>query len=409
MADGNSLDNLIDDSQGAMGEMDDFTSFEEANASVPEGMIDESAASEDDTKESLSFDEMAALEDRDEEIKEKPKEEEPAPKEDKEQVKDEEEEEGKPEVKSFSFKDGEKEVNIPRNSTVKIPVDGKEVEMSLQDVINKASGEVAVDRRFSELAKEKNQFKVERNQYEVDKNDLTSKVGSFVEAVDRQDAMGAVHSLATLTGHNPIQLAQHFRNLMINEVRKYDAMSPEEKIAFDNKQNSDYHKQINESLQSQNEIQQANMELTNSILRFQAKHGIDDAALVALYDEAEAKSIAIESAEDLERYHSEKLSLDRSSELISQVDPSLSEDEESLEIVKEFITKNPDLSDDDVIQAIKHAMGKEEDQEAKQEKSLSDKIQDKQKKNQKGKKAAKPEESFEDDEEEIVLFDDIGY
>lgn len=400
MANEVSMDDVISNTQG---EMEDFTSFEEADNSIGQSS---DKGSEDD--EEASFEEKSdkkeSKSDKDESGDDEEDDEKPI--ETKKEVSKKEDEEAK-ESKKITLQDGKNKVEIKPDSKVTIQVDGKPVEMTIQEAINKASGNVAVEKRFSELAVEKNKFKSEKGQYDSEKTELISKVSNFTKAVQNEDGLGAISALSELTGHNPVELRAHFKELVINDVKKYLAMSPEQQKEFDIQQERDYYKQDKEMREQQVKARDSVSDLEKNILQFQAKYGLDNAALVALYDEAEEKSVDIQSAKDLESYHSMKLTQQKSSSLISQVDPSLSDNTEALRIVSDFMTKNPELDDDAVKEAIKNAIGTEEPA-PKQKKSISDKIQNKQVKNSKGK--IKESVAFEDDDEdELLTFADLGY
>lgn len=387
MIEDNTMQDLIKDSQE---DMNDFMSFEEADMSIEEDPKEEPKEKEEEDIE----------DDLDEEIDDK--------KEIKEDLSKDKKDEEEKEIKKFELQNGDDKVELRADSKVLVPIDGKSVEMSLQEVINKASGNMAVDKRFSDLANEKQSHKVEKSQFNIERDELMGKVNSFAEAVNNKDGLGAVKALATLTGNNPIELRQHFKDLMINEVKAYLEMSPENQKEFDIKQERAYYRQERDYFEDQRSVQQANNELETSLINFQTKHGISNADLVALYDRAEEKSLDIQSAEDLESFYNQEQTQEKSSSLISEVDPSLKDDKETLSIVSEFMAKNPEMKDAEVIQAIKNAMGIDDSKEDKQEKSLSDKIKNKQAKNQKGKKP-KQEVDFDDEEDDGLTFDDLGY
>lgn len=412
MADGTTTDQMNDDLQNDMGELD-FATFEEATSDELDDTIEDKSVKE--PTDEVDLDDPDLQDDNNTEDDKVDDKEEENPEDVKDEKKSEEDnktEETKPSKKILA-QNGEESVELDPNTKFKHMVDGKEQEITLQEMLNREAGERTIAQRMGDLSTEKQNFKVEQSNFNAEKEELVGKVNSFVEAVNNQDGLQAIESLANLTGHNSIELRQHFKDLVVKDVKAYLEMTPEEQREFDIKQETAYYKQLSE-VQNQNvEQQQTSMDLQNSILRFQAKHGIKDADLVALYDEAEAKSFEMQSAEDLERFYNEKLTQDRSSKLLSDVDPSLSEDTTNLETVKEFITKNPDLSDEEVVQAIKEVIGEVEDTtETKpkiKENSTSDKIKKKQAKNSKAKKITEQEFEVDDDEDELLTFDDLDY
>ncbi len=393
MIDEITTEEVIENSQD---DMNDFMSFEDADHSVEEGETNDNIEEAEEVKEDKESKEAKP---EDKEVKEVSSSDKPEQKE----LLDPKE------IKTLAIQNGDDKSEIRMDATVSMKVDGKDVEMTMQEVVNAASGNQAVDKRFSELSTEKSLFKGEQASFNVERDDLVNKISSFSDAVQKNDAVGAINALALLSGSNPVELRHNFKNLLLEQAKAYIEMSPEQQVLFDNQQEVEYHRQESESLRSQNESQQSNVELENSLLRFQAKHGVNDAALVVLYDEAEAKSVELNNAEDFERFHSGQLTQTRSSELLSSVDPSLSSNEEALSIVSDYITKNPGISDEDVVDIIKQTLDDENSETSDKENSLSNKIQKKQKKNLKGKQSDNNSQVPEDDDDEMLTFDDLGY
>ena len=394
MADESTTEQVIENSQE---DMNDFVSFEDADHSVEEKAPEETEEVKEETKEAKPSETEEISEEKVDFEK----------KEVSETIEAKKEEESS-ETKLLKILDGDKATEIKMDAKVSMKIDGKDVEMTMQEVINAASGNQAVDKRFSELSVDKNQFQVERSAFNVERDDLVGKIGQFSDAVKNNDAVGAITALAVLSGSNPVELRTNFKNLLLEQAKAYVEMTPEKQQAFDKEQEIEYHRQESDSLRSQNEAHNSSQELETSLLRFQAKNGVNDAALVALYDEAEAKSVELNSAEDFERFHSEQLIQTRSSTLLSSVDPSLSDDKEALSVVSDFINKNPDMSDEDVKDIIKKTLD-DDDEPSAEEKSLNSKIKDKQKKNLKGKQSDNSETPIVDDDDEMLSFDDLDY
>jgi hypothetical protein len=77
--------------------------------------------------------------------------------------KEREETEQKSEVKKITAKNGEDNLEIPANITIPHKVDGEEVEIPLQELLNNYSGKQAWDKRFSELDVERKEYQKERD------------------------------------------------------------------------------------------------------------------------------------------------------------------------------------------------------------------------------------------------------
>lgn len=131
------------------------------------------------------------------------------------------EETEKPKNKKIKFKAGENKYDLPPTATVKIPVDGEEVEMSLQDVINKASGNVAVEKRFTELDKE-------RKAYIEDKEATERELTEILTRLQADDPIDALVYMGELAGYNPLEFRKSIEDKFFNSFKQYAEMDETE-------------------------------------------------------------------------------------------------------------------------------------------------------------------------------------
>lgn len=377
-------------------DLDDVEDFALVDLSEPE--------SKEEVKESDSKDS--------EEIKEEPKKEEE--KESSESKEDTESESKldleKKEVKAFTIQTSEKEsVEISADAKISIKVDGKMQEFTLQELANDKSGEVAYDKKFSELGTDKKDLQVERSAFNQESDELMSKVTNFVKAVESQDAAKSLEALGTLAGADPIMLREQFLTLMRENSRAYEKLTPEQQKDLDNQYKMKYLEDRDQNREVQVAQSQEHARMTSEVIQFQRKMDIDDATLVSLKDELEAKSTPL-SFEALEERHTSNISQDKASKLLVQVDPSLNDNDDYVAEVKDFIQKNPDLSDEDLVDCIKTAIEstQSKDSETKMAKSSSKTLQKKIAKNNPN-LTSKTESFKSDDEDDIIDFDDVSH
>lgn len=387
--------------------MADELNNEVADDIVDFDMIDlsEEPAVEEEVKEEVKeekvVDDIPKDDDDDEELDEE--EEKP-----KEELKEEIKEEPAEEVKKLSAKFGDDSIDIPADAVLKHTVDGEEVEVTVQELLNNFSGKEAWDKKFTELGQDKREFSIEKNNYEVEKNDLVGKVNHFVESVSKQDVKGALEGLGKITGANPIDLRRDFLQLMSNEARAYFQLEPEAQKELDMKLENDYYKDREEHSRQEASADQSFSEVENDVLKLQVKHGISNERLVQLQDELQDKSIDL-SLEALEQQYLNNAALDKASSLLEQVDPALKNESSYIDQVQSFMLQNPDLSEADVVDSIKEAFGTVNKQAPDKEvKSASKSIKSRIAKNS---PHAKNQEDVidTDDLDDVVDFDDVSY
>ena len=376
-------------------DMNDFTSFEdiEDDEPVEEEEKEEKAPKEEPT----DSDESIKLE----EIKKDDKEE-PA-------------EESTDDVKTFEATIDGKTVKIPEDATFKHKVDGKEVELSIKDMLNRESGEQTIEQRMSKIGQEKSEFIAQQDSFIAERDSLVTKVDDFVLAIEDNDSLGAIESLAKIANVNPIDLRTHFIDIVKGDVAKYLQMSEEEQKTLDKDLEVDYYKQRDEHRNQVEEqtaqTQQESNDVQQKVIGLQTKYGISDDNLLKLLSTLQGNSEEEISIEALENLHLSESSQGKASSLIDQIDPTYSKNEQYVKDVVEFRKANPDLSDSDVVESIKAAVeadkAKSDTKATKGKATATQTLKNRIDKNNRGTSTKTADETNEDYLEDVVDFDEI--
>lgn len=392
MSDELSTDEVIDQLAGESNDanINDFTDFNDVDIS---DISSEEGGEESTPQESVSEDGEQDTKSTDDGTDEKEKLE-----------LDETKEESK-ETKMLSATFEDKSIEINPETKFKHVVDGKEVEVTAQELLNDFSGQKSWNQKFSELGEEKKTFTNEKNVFESQKNELVGNVNSFVDAVQKDDPVRALESLATLAGSNPVELREYFIDMMRDQAIKYVQLSPEQQKELDMQVKSKYHEDRSAHLEETINSQNAHVELTNQITGLQRKYDISDEELVKMHDELKDKSEL--SLEALEKTMISNVSQGKASTLLDQVDPSLKEKEGYVEQVSSFMQQNPDLKDEEVLESIKDAIKVTTKPEVKTSSKESASTQLKNKLGKTSKESTNSQQSEDDDLDDVVDFDEV--
>jgi hypothetical protein len=239
----------------------------------------------------LSFDELDKLTDgRQEEsilneakkeVKKEAKENKPQSKRedhDEEADKGAEEEEGEreafeQEIKRILAKQGEEELELAANTLFRQKVDGEEVDVDLQELLNNYSGKVSYDKKFQEFSSEKKKFDAYKNQYDGEIKQINNYINDFANKFRQNDALGALEYFAEFAGMKPYEFRRDLLNQLLPEMERRSTMTEDqiraEELAFQN----EYLMRQQESAQQQYQDQQALRELEDEIVEVQEAHG----------------------------------------------------------------------------------------------------------------------------------------
>jgi hypothetical protein len=289
-----------------------------------------------------------------------------------------------PEIDARVFKAllGEDEQEIRGDMIIPVKVDGEEVEMTLEDIVNGTSGQEAIKKRFGELGAAKKQYLQDKNKWAQEKQIFDQRLNSTVQLLETNPLAG-IANLAEMAGKDGEKYLESFVQGLMDQSQKLSNMSEEERrlheqsVLTENKQAR--LKQQENALR----LQQHNQELLAKVKTFQNQYGIDDETFLETTLEMEGlKSKGRIANEVTPEFVTQVILQDRQEDRIKSVvqvvKPSLLDDRESLkDLVEVLIQQDPEgeLEEDDIkdiiLQSFPNSGGANEDLSRKVKKSGS--------------------------------------
>lgn len=323
----------------------------------------------------LSFDELDNLTDgRSEEglLSEQSKKE-SAPKEDKQQAKREdhdeeadlgsEAEEGEAEayqeeIKKILARAGEQEMELAANTLFKHKVDGEDVDVDLQELLNNYSGKVSYDKKFQEFSDTKKQFETQQIQYNSEIEAINKYINGFADKMKNNDASGALEYFAEFAGMKPYEFRRELLRQLTPEMERIGTMSPEELRAEELSAQNTYLQQQQESAQQRIEQEQAVKELQQEIVSVQEALGISDSDFREAYNDlAESDFEGEITPAIVGDYYRNLHAFSKAENILSEVDPVLGNDDGIVETLQNVILENPNFDNDDLMEIVQDVYG----------------------------------------------------
>jgi len=263
------------------------------------------------------------------------------------------EEEAQEEIKKLIAKYGEDELEIAANAIFKHKVDGEEVDVELQELLNNYSGKVSYDKKFQEFSSQKKDFDEYKNKYDNDIKQINSYINDFAQKFRQNDALGALEYFAEFAGMKPYEFRRELLNQLVPEMERRSVMTEDqikaEELAFQN----EYLMRQHETAQKQSQEQQALRELENEIVRVQEAHGISDEDFEKAYNELMEIDYDGEiNPATVAEYHMHSTAYSKADEILSGIDPLLAEQDPVVESLQKVIVENPDFDDNDLIEIV---------------------------------------------------------
>lgn len=311
--------------------------------------------------EALSFDELDALTDArtGEEVLSEAKEEskgeenksEPKKEGSREEIeaKSEEAEEKIEEIKKLIAKYGDEDMEIAANAIFKHKVDGEEVEVELQELLNNYSGKVSYDKKFQEFSSEKKEFEGYREDYDAQIKQINSYINDFAAKLQQNDALGALEYFAQFSGMKPHEFRRELLNQLTPEIQRRSTLSSEQLQAEELQAQNEYLQQQQESAQMRNQEQQALRELELEIANVQEAHGISEEAFKEAYSElVDSEYEGDITPQAVAEYYMHSEAFSRADDVLGSISPVLADQEQVVESLQKVIMENPSFDNNDL-------------------------------------------------------------
>jgi hypothetical protein len=282
-----------------------------------------------------------------EEEEEKPKKK--AKEDKKEEVEEEDEEESSEEEEEEKALDKEKKgkIKVRMNgelygldgeSMVRYKVDGEYVEKPLQEVLNKASGVEALDKRFSEYDLKMKEFKTKEAQL-AKKTEVLSKVVEEVVGIVKDpnaNPMDAVLSLVEKSGGDVYNAERRLIEACLDTIEKLQGMSEAEVKAYWLERKDAIRSKADETRQKAFEKEQTLKKSIQELDAYRQTLGVSEEQFNEAWDELESQGL-IEKFTDkqIAEYASNKPFLNEVQDILEPFEDKI-QDSEYEEIVRDF-------------------------------------------------------------------------
>lgn len=237
------------------------------------------------------------------------------------------------EVKVLTGKNGEDSLEVPANTTFTHKVDGEEVEVPLQELLNNYSGKVAYDRKFQELDGRIKEF-------ENDKNNIDSNINQFFKLAAGGNEVGALDFLLESAGKSYGLDRETFLNGFAEQIEpqllEWVNMSEADRQLKQLQNENDYYKRQRESEAKRLSDEQTQVELEQQISKIQEVHGLDKAQFVKYYDQIVSNPKTIEGLNQnevlqlVDRYIDNTNNYNQAKDILSGIDAELVKNEDAV-------------------------------------------------------------------------------
>lgn len=291
-----------------------FDNFEEIAAEAEDSNDDDWGKEEAPAKEKVSED-LKVIKDsqidgegkliKDDKESDKDEEEESEEEESKEEESEEEEEiqakkdEEKKDTKKLRMRMGEELFNVDSDASFKVKVDGQNVDVPLQELINNYSGKTAWDKKFTEIGKEKKTLEFEKSSLTKQKESLTHHLNMALGPIKdvNKNPIDSLLYLVEMSGEDPYNAYRRIMEANLEEIGTLMDLSEVERELYFHKKKDELHNNVARKRSEKQQSEQTFNQAVQRIDSLRQAHNVTESAFVDASEELE--SIYKESGLDI--------------------------------------------------------------------------------------------------------------
>jgi len=249
-------------------------------------------------------------------------------------------------------------MEIAANAIFKHKVDGEEVDVELQELLNNYSGKISYDKKFQEFSNTKKEFENYKTQYDNDIDAISKYVNTFRQKMSSENPMEALDYFAEFSGMKPHEFRRKLVNAMIPEVNRVSQMSADQYRNEYLKAENNYLQRQQESENARLQAEQSNKELLNEIRQVQEAHNMTEESFLESFQELTQSGYEGEiTPQAVAEYHMHSQAFSKADSILSQVNQNLSNDQKIVESLQKVIVENPNFDDNDLLDIVQEVYG----------------------------------------------------
>lgn len=251
-----------------------------------------------------------------------------------------------------------------------VKIDGEEVFVNLKELGNDYSGNQAVAKRF-------NEFNIKEQEFKKEMEDVNEYITDLGATMRDSSIMEGVAKIGELVGFPPHVLKEALIKEIAPELERRYGLS-EEEISLEQKNlENEYLKKQLESDNSRLQQEQAQRELESKVVNLREAHNINSEEWKELESTLLANNYKKEEVtpELVVQFKGFRQAESRAESVLKEFDSNYLENKEVVDTLVDILFDEPDLSDEDVNEILRDALGesKKENAEEKVKKALETK------------------------------------
>lgn len=255
-------------------------------------------------------------------------------------------------AKLLKLKNGEAELDVAADALVPVKIDGKVIEVPLQEAINRYSQQSHLDKLYKSYKTEKEGFEKQRELM----NKALEKSHDYL--VNKKDIRGFLEYISEAMGVDADQIYQETVGTLQKQIEEMSALTPEErKIKELEHEVNRFRSKKEAELNAQKEAK-SRADLESHVSNVMQTNGMDKAALVQAWDDLTSLGHNPEdiTPEFLGAYHANTVKIKTVESKLAEISPDLAS---NMEIVEALATEaiQTSATSEEIVAAIEQLYG----------------------------------------------------
>lgn len=280
----------------------------------------------------------------------------------------EEEEESKPEKKAkdsekkevaekvqaprkLKVKNGEDDLELNADLKVPVKIDGKTVEVTLQEALNRYSQQSHLDKLYKDFKSQSEKFETERKSI----SEALNRSHDFL--VNKKDLRGFLDYMGEALQVDSQALYNDAVANLTKQLEEWQGLSPEERKLKEVEQENAYWRSKHEAKKQEAETAKSRQALESEVKQVMERFQMDQTSLVKAYDDLKSLGHTDEqiTPEFIGRYHANMQKISAVESELSAIDESLVTDE-TVESLANFAIQT-DATREEIAEAVRQIYG----------------------------------------------------
>jgi hypothetical protein len=286
-----------------------------------------------------------------------------------EEVKEKTEQEKK-DTKKLRMRMGDELFNVDSDASFKVKVDGENVDVPLQELINNYSGKTAWDKKFTELGKEKKSLEYDRSAFLQQRDEVVTHLKTALEPLKNPEGnpLDSLLYLVELSGDDPYNAYRRLMESNLDELSNLLEMSEVERELYFHKKKDELHTNVakkrqvktqkeavfNQTLQKVNSLRQSHnvtedafVDASDELEELYSSSGLDvnDITTEAIVDYASLKPHIAVVKELIEPYE-DNISEEKYGDVVAELSRYLRNGDANADTIKQILARNFSVEED---------------------------------------------------------------